>query len=210
MKRTIVASGVTALVLGLSAQGVAADAPSWDYVSAELVVSGDSKVDSDKEDIKGYRLAVAKGFGDFVFVRAGANAYHEEFSGLNLDIGTQFLGVGARYTLPVGNMGIDLWGSVNYERVTIDGIVGTGPGIDLGARAQITPEFDLGLTWKAYGDVDFELEDADYTGYELSAAYTVIPGVAITGSFSNYELDFGGGFKWEYENVFGLGVRLNY
>jgi hypothetical protein len=210
MKRTIMASGVTALVLGLSAQAIAADAPSWDYVSAELVASGDFKVDSEKEDINGYRLAVAKGFGDFAFVRAGANAYHADFSGLKFDFGTQYLGVGARYMLPVGNMGIDLWGSLNYERVTIEGIVGTGPGIDLGARAQITPEFDLGLTWKIYGDVDFDVEDADYTGYELNAAYTVVPGVAITGSFSNYELDFGGGFKLEYENVIGLGVRLNY
>jgi hypothetical protein len=210
MKRTIVASAVSALLLGMSAQAVMADSPNWDYVSLEVVASGDFKEGSAKEDVDGYRLSVAKSFGDFMFARAGANAYHAELFGEKIDFGAQQLGVGARYPLPLGAIGLDLWGSLNWERVTYAGFVGTGPGIDLGARAQITPEFDLGLTWKVYGDVDFDVEDADYTGYELNAAYTVIPGVAIVGSFSNYELDFGSGFKFEYENVLGLGVRVNY
>lgn len=210
MKRTVLACGCAVLLLLVPLQSLAADRPSWDYLSLELVLTGDIEFQVLSEDIKGYRFEAVKSLGDLAFFRGVANVYHIDDAGMDLDMSAYQLGVGARYHVPAGPIPVDLWASLNYERVSIGGLVVTGPGLDLGARAQLTPELDLGLVAKVYGDLEVDDIDADYTGYELSAAYAVHPLASLVLSWSNYKLDpdFAGEFK--YKNIVSLGVRLDF
>ncbi len=208
MQRTFLAGSLSALLFGMSFPATALDAPSWDYASLAWVVSGDYEEDPASIDLNGYRLNIVKSLGNMAFVRAMTNAYDISSGGVDIDLSTQQVGVGARY--PVGGaVPLDIWGSVNYERIGFTGIVGTGFGIDLGVRSQVTSKLDLGLTLKVFGDIDFGVFDADYTGYELNATYAVQPDLAALLSLSNYELDEGSG-KGEFKNVIALGIRFNY
>lgn len=210
MDRNIFTGGLTALVMGISVPAFAADTPSWNYLSLELVASGDIEAPGLSEDINGYRLDATKGMGDYLFVRAATNTYHYE-QVTSFDFSTQQLGVGGHFPISAGFMTIDLWGAVNYERVSIEGVVGTGPGVEVGARAMLTPAFELSLSGKVLGDIDFDVIDADYTGYTLAAALNVTPSVAIQGSYNNYELEpEGGGTTLDYSDIIGIGVRMTY
>lgn len=213
MKQTVLMGGAAAMLLGLSAPGVAAEHPSWDYLSLEWVASGDIEVNTAKESLDGYRLEAAKALGEFAFVRAGSNAYTVDANGVDIDLGMQQLGLGFHYPMAVAAGSIDPWAAINYERVTMEGIVGTGAGIDIGVRGMLMPTLELAASGKVFGDLDFgDPGDADYTGYTISATFTVVPKVAIQGSFSNYELDFDdpGIPTFKYKDVIGLGVRLMY
>lgn len=212
MKQFVLMGSAAAMLLGMSAPGLAAEHPSWDHLSLEWVVGGDIDIEGDKEGVDGYRLEAAKGFGDFAFVRAVSNAYHVDIGAVDesLDFATQQLGVGIHYALGAGTMSFDPWASLNYERVSLIGLVGTGAGVDIGVRAMIMPAFEVGAYGKVFGDIDFGGgDDADYTGYTIYGAFAVVPKVAIQASFSNYELDFDPG-KLKYKDVFALGVRLMY
>lgn len=52
--------------------------------------------------------------------------------------------------------------------------------------------------------------DADYTGYSLSAAYRFLPNLSGVLTFSDYKLEISGGGQIDYDSIIGLGVRLHY
>ncbi|MFL6712114.1 MAG: hypothetical protein ACJ8LN_04170 [Sulfurifustis sp.] len=210
MKRAFVV-GISTLILGVSSTGMAASTSAWDYASLALIVNGEVKEGPTSEDLKGYQLDVVKSLGTMAFVRAATNAQHFDQSGLKSDLATQQVGVGARFPVATGAMPIELWGSLNYERVSVAGPVGTGPGIDVGIRSQVTPQLDLNLAFKVYGDLSFGSgNDADYTGYSLSAAYRFLPNLSGVLTFSDYKLEISGGGQIDYDSIIGLGVRLHY
>jgi hypothetical protein len=202
--------GICVFALSVSPSIMAANGPSWNYVSLGLVASGDLEIESFvDEGISGHRLEVAKSLGDMWLFRAVVNANQIDagFGDVDMDAGTQQWGFGARF--PVATR-TDLWGSVNWERYTLEGIVGTGPGIDLGVRSQITEAVDLGLTLKVLGDISFDGDlEGDYTGYELMAAYAVTPATAVNFSFSSFTLDLEGD-EIEFKNVVNLGLRFRF
>ena len=204
------AGGCAALLLFAPLQGLAAERPSWDYLSLGLVLTGDIEQGAFSKDLKGYRLEAVKSPGGVPFFRAVANAYHVDDSGLDIDLSTHQFGVGARYHVPAGPVPVDLWASLNYERVDIAGMLATGPGLDLGARARLTPELDMGLIVKVYGDLEVHNIDFDYTGYELNAAYAVLPRASVLLSWSNSKLEPDVGGEFEYKNIVSLGVRMDF
>lgn len=208
--QTVLATTLCTLLMGVSAQSGAATPTSWDYMSLEFVAAGDYEEGGFSEDLEGYRFEAAKGLGDFMIIRAASNAYLVEDVGVSYDLSTQQLGAGAHFPIATGPVTLDLWGTLNYERFSYVGLVGTGPGVDLGLRAQLTREFELGVTAKVLGDIDFgDGVDGDFTGYTLSAAYQIIPKLAIQGSFSNHKLEVMGE-DLEHNGVVGVGVRLYY
>ena len=213
MQQKLMTGLSTSLLLAMSSPGFAAEAPSWDYLSLEWVVSGDAEINGFEEDINGFRWDAAKGLGDFAILRAGSNAYYfeEPDSDVKLDIATEQFGAGAHYTISQGAIPIDLWGSANYERVSLIGVVGTGPGVDIGVRTMFSPAIEMGVTGKVFGDIDFGDVDADYTGYTVYGDFFVTRNMAIQASFSNYELDVDDTDEtFDYSSVVGLGVRINY
>jgi hypothetical protein len=207
MKR-ILLTGATALILAAPMQTLAADGPSWDYLSLAWVATGKLKESGFSENIKGYRLDAVKSLGEVAFIRASVNAYDID-EGMDLDVSPMQIGVGARYRVPAGPMPVDVWGSLNYERLNLGPEVMTGPGVDLGVRAQVMPALDIGLTAKVYSDLDTQGADIKYTGYELSGAYAVHPQASILLTWSDHELKIESD-KLKFENVVSLGVRFNY
>lgn len=213
MKQKALTGALGALLLGISVPGFSA--PSWDYLSLEILLDGN--IDSGTSvDLEGYRVDAAKSLGDFVFARASSNSYDVDGNDVDptltdaaLDFSTQQLSLGVHNPIPLGMMTMDIWASGNYERISLGGIIGTGPGIDVGVRALFTPVFEIGVSGKVLGDIDFDdLGDADYTGYSVTAGFALMPGFIVQGSYNMYELDFDQGSTIDYDEIIGLGVRL--
>ena len=128
----------------------------------------------------------------------------------NVDFSAHRIGIGARFPISGGRSPIELWGALNYERVVVEGSVGYGPGIDIGLRSQLTPQFDLDLAVKIFGDIDFDDFDADYTGYELTGAYKLRPDLSLLVSYGSYEVDLDGGPSIDLDGMISVGLRLHF
>jgi len=201
-----IASCAFVLMFGLSSVSLAAG-PTWNSLSASWVVSGDLESGSVSYDLEGFQFSATKSLDDMFFVRAVANNIGVKAGGTVTDVSTQQIGVGARFgVIP----GMDLWGAINYDRMSFAGIVGTGLGLDVGARWQAMKELELGLTYKYSKNLDFDVGDGELTGYELNAVYDVTPKLGVMLTFSNYSVDINGGVgaNYDYKNVIGLGARL--
>ncbi len=193
----------------IASPGIAADTLSWDNLSVAWIATASIDVGSPgDEDLKGYRLAGTAGITDILFVSALVNTYHVS-DGNDFDVSTQQISAGARYSIPNVPFPLHIWGSLNYERISEGGEIGTGPGIDVGVRAMVYPGVDLGLTVKPWSDVGFDNFDVKYTGYELSAGYTFLPSTAFTLAWSNHSSDEGS-YRIRYRNVIAMGLRYQY
>jgi len=202
MKRAF-ASGAAALLLGVSAGALAADT-SWDQASISWIVAGDLE----DNDLEGYRFDFTKSLGDTFFVRAAADL--REWDNMSGDVSASRFGVGVRYPISTGTAPVELWGSLNYERLAA-GVTAYGPGIDIGVRSQVTPELDLNLAFKVLGDIeDDDGDEFDYTGYEVSAAYRLQRDVSLLISYGSYELEDGGGDTEKLSGILSVGVRFHY
>lgn len=207
MMNRIVAGGTAALMLGFSSI-VLAQGPTWNYMSASWVVSGELEAGSTSEDLEGFQFEAVKSLGDMFFVRVAANNLGFDIGGGTADISNQQLGGGARFGVASG---VDLWAAVNYDRFVLEGIVGTGFGLEAGVRWQVMKDLELGLTYKNSPNIDFNMGDGKLSGYQLSAVYNVSPmiGVMLTLSSNTIDLD-GVPSDIDIKNVVGLGVRLAY
>ncbi|MCC5810448.1 MAG: hypothetical protein JJU06_08740 [Ectothiorhodospiraceae bacterium] len=208
MDQGFVRALVVALLLCFASPLLAADKISWNNLSLAWIATGDLEIGSSSRDLKGYRLAGTASLTDFIFVGAIVNSYHVA-DGSDFDMSTQQIGVGARYSLPNLPLPLDVWTSLNYERLSEGGELATGPGVDLGVRALVYPALELALAVKPWSDLNFDSYDVEYTGYELSAAYSVIPSAALTLALGNHTSDEGT-YKIRYRNVVALGVRYQY
>lgn len=207
MMNRIVAGGAVALMFGFST-AVLAQGPTWNYMSASWVVSGELEAGSTSEDLEGFQLTATKSLGDMFFVRVAANNLGADIGFAVVDFSNQQLGGGARFGVASG---VDLWAAVNYDRFALDGLVGRGFGLEAGVRWQVMKELELGLTYRNSPNVDFDLGDGKFSGYELSAVYNVTPmiGALLTISSNTFEID-GSSSSIDTKNVVGLGVRLAY
>jgi len=199
--------GCAAAMLYASCSVAMAESPSWNYVSAAWVLGGDFKEDAIKEGLDGYQVSAVKSLGNMFFMNIGATNTHFDFGGIHNPFAKQQIGAGARFTVAKG---IDLWGSLNYDRVEYyEGAIGNGFGIDIGVRALVTNALELGFTYKHSPSIDFDAVDAELTGYELSGVYNVSPKTGILLTYASHELKFDNfPQKDEWDGVIGLGVRL--
>lgn len=213
MRKIATTTCLSAILATVSAPSLAANPPSWDYMSLEWVAAGDAEINTDY-DMEGYRFTAAKSLSDNIFVQAQSNEYNVSANDRKYDSGVRQVGIGGHYPIASGATTIDLWGSANYLRTTVEGLVGTGPSIDVGARTLISNNFEIGITGKVYGRVDFNVPDteADYTGYTVDASYFFRPDVAIRVSLNNYkvEIDRPSTDPIKYKNVVGIGVHFTY
>ena len=210
MNNKFTISGFVAVLLGVSGSVLAAGPSPWDSISVSLVLSGDLEAGA-SQDLSGYRFDFTQSLGDMAFVQGAANVYAADGPSADRDFSAHQIGVGARYPISAGAILIDLWGTINYERVSLAGTAGKGPGIDVGVRAQPARQFDLNLALKIYGDMDFKSFEADFTGYEISAAYRINSELSLLLSYNDYELDpDGAGGNFEWSGIISLGVRFHF
>lgn len=213
MSRFVSRIFMAAILATASFSALAVESPSWDYMSLGWIVTGKNEIGSNSYDTKGYTFDASKSFFKYMIVRAESNEYDASISGAHADMATGQVGLGGHFPLYAGPVTFDMWGAGNYQRVAIEGLVGTGPSVDLGLRTSFSKIVEVGLSGKVYGKVDFTLPDskAKYTGYTVKAAFFITPMVAVQGSLNNYQLKLDStGEKLKYKNVFGLGVKFAY
>ncbi|WP_323775207.1 outer membrane beta-barrel protein [Alcanivorax sp.] len=177
-----------ATLMGATGQHAFADAPSFNYVQFDYVVSGDSEVNPDgapSESLdlqQGFGLQGGFEIGDYVMVLgrhlsldydddAGAGLTGVENTALN---DMTFIGVGAHF--PLADM-VDLYGAVGFSRPTLVGMAGEGYGLEVGARAS----FDMvtASLWYNMGDTETDASvgsgsveiDPELLGLDVAIAF---------------------------------------
>jgi hypothetical protein len=201
-KRVLVAvAGVSLLAM---ASSVMAKGISWDYVAIAWTLSGELEEEPGSVDLKGYQLAAVKSLGDVMFfsLRSDVNVLGD--GPVDIEYAVNQFGVGGRFAVAPN---VELWGSLNYEHIGIP-FVGVGPGADIGVRWQATDTLGLDVTAKVASNVDFEVTDGPYTGFDVVGIYSATPTTAITLSYSDHTLKLEG--KAEFSGVTRLGVRLEF
>ena len=151
-----------ATLMGATGQHAFADAPSFNYVQFDYVVSGDSEVSSggvsDSLDLqRGFGLQGGFEIGDYVMVLGRhLSLDYDDDQGFGLT-GVEntalndmtFIGVGAHF--PLADV-VDLYGAVGFSRPTLVAMAGEGDGLEGGARAN----FDMvtASLWYNMGDTE--------------------------------------------------------
>lgn len=158
-----VAALTFAAMVAVAAQPALADAPSFNYVQFDYIVSGDSEIDtgpaSESLDLQqGYGLQGAFEIGDYVFVmgRHMSLDYEDEIGFIVGDVvdnsivnDMTFVGVGGHYL--VADL-VDIYGAVGFSRPTFFSIAGEGYGLEVGARANF--EMVTASLWYHMGRTD--------------------------------------------------------
>ncbi len=161
MNKKISVFAIAALA-GAISQTAMAEAPSFNYVQFDYVVSGDSEVSSgglsDSLDLQqGFGLQGGFEVGDYVMV-LGRHLSLDYDDDLGFALGEAdnaafndmtFIGVGAH--LPVADM-VDIYGAVGFSRPTFIGFAGEGYGLEVGARANF--EMVTASLWYNMGETD--------------------------------------------------------
>lgn len=162
MNKKVAALIVAAMVAALG-QPALADAPSFNYVQFDYIVSGDTEIKSggvsESLDLQqGLGLNGAFEIGDFAFVMGRHMSLdYEDDLGLSLASEIEnsvvndmtFVGVGGHYL--VGDL-VDLYGAVGFSRPTFLNISGEGYGLEIGARANF--EMITASLWYHMGRTD--------------------------------------------------------
>ncbi|MEP5231379.1 MAG: outer membrane beta-barrel protein [Alloalcanivorax sp.] len=151
-----------ATLMGATGQHAFADAPSFNYVQFDYVVSGDSEIKQDgfpSESLdlqQGFGLQGGFEIGDYVMVmgRHMSLDYKDDEIGFGLAENTAlndmtFIGVGAHF--PLADI-VDLYGAVGFSRPTLISAAGEGYGLEFGARANF--EMVTASLWYNMGDTD--------------------------------------------------------
>ena len=151
-----------AALAGAISQTAMAEAPSFNYVQFDYVVSGDSEISegglSESFDLQqGFGLQGGFEIGDYVMVM-GRHMSLDYEDDLGFALGEAdnaafndmtFIGVGAH--LPVADM-VDIYGAVGFSRPTFIGFAGEGYGLEVGARANF--EMVTASLWYNMGETD--------------------------------------------------------
>lgn len=150
-----------ATLMGATGQHAFADAPSFNYVQFDYVVSGDSEISgsgapSESFDLQqGFGLQGGFEIGDYVMVMGRhLSLDYEDDVGFGVAENATlndltFIGVGAHF--PVAEM-LDLYGAVGFSRPTLLNAAGEGYGLEVGARANF--EMVTASLWYNMGDTD--------------------------------------------------------
>ena len=213
-----------AALAGAISQTAMAEAPSFNYVQFDYMVSGDSEISeggvSESFDLEqGFGLQGGFEIGDYVMVmgRHLALDYEDDegffTSAENVAFNDMtFIGVGAH--LPVADM-IALYGAVGFSRPTFTGFSGEGYGLEVGARANF--EMVTASLWYNMGDTDTKVGsdsldiDPELLGLDVAISFAPDAPELVLGyvdatheiESDNFEVDV------DYDH-FSIGVRKSF
>ncbi len=147
---------IAAATLGWTGASMAA-APSWNYAEARYTVDGRMPWISSGERmyLDGVALEGAAAFGDYVFVRAGADNLTGRLAidpGEYVDVQAQdwsHVGVGGHYPLTLAGVTTDFWAELSLDRVGVFGLAGNGFGYGLGARTALNDRWETEVWYRA-------------------------------------------------------------
>lgn len=200
------------LLLGLGAALAAAPAAAqeagrYDYLEARYTLLGDVS-NGGSEDATGLGLEGAKSLDDMFFVRI-ATDLHDVDNGGDGDTAIDLFSIGPGVRVPLNtDMPVDLWGALNYERLSAGGRAATGFGLDAGITVMFNRTLRAGFSLKA-ATTEAGNDDIDYEVWDIEVAYAVNERLEVVGSLVNGEFDHeapGGDF--DFDNLVRIGVRM--
>jgi hypothetical protein len=224
MNKKISVFAVAALA-GAISQTATAEAPSFNYVQFDYVVSGDSEIKSggvsESFDLEqGFSLQGAFEIGDYGMV-LGRHMSLDYEDDLGLAIAAvdnavfndlTFIGVGAHF--PLADM-LDVYGAVGFSRPTFVSIGGQGYGLELGARANfemITASlwYNMGRTDTKSGPDTVDI-DPEVLGLDVAIEFAPdAPQLVLSYVDATHELELGTTeLDAEYDH-FSIGVRKTF
>ncbi len=184
--------------------------PSWDYVALQLIAHGEFRVPGDEVDLKGYRWQASKALGANYFVAIGHDAQHFRDSGEKVDLSMQRASLGYHRPLTLGPVTVDIWSSLNLERVTFFGQVGRGYSVDLGAKIRPFSGFETGVAVTPYGDIDFNIGALDLTAAEAYLSWDALRNLAVIASYRTAKLKLDSSTSFRYRDLASLGVKFTF
>lgn len=217
-----------AALIGATGQHAFADAPSFNYVQFDYVVSGDSKISqagspSNSLDLQqGFGLQGGFEIGDYVMVmgRHLSLDYDDDqggsFSGVeNTALNDMtFIGVGAHF--PLADV-VDLYGAVGFSRPTLVAMAGEGYGLEVGARANF--EMVTASLWYNMGDTETDASmgagsvdiDPELLGLDVAISFAPdAPELVLGYVDATYEAEIGTAkVDVDYDH-FSIGVRKSF
>jgi len=225
MNKNVTALAFASLV-AVAGQPVLADAPSFNYVQFDYIVSGDTEVKSagasESFDLQqGYGLQGAFEIGDYAFVmgRHMSLDYEDDIGlGLGADLDNAvmndmtFIGVGGHYL--VADL-VDLYGAVGFSRPTLLNIAGEGYGLEIGARANFGMVnaglwYNMGRTDTKAGGDSLDI-DPELLGLDVAIEFAPdAPQLVLSYVDAKHEVKIGNDkLDAEYDH-FSIGVRKTF
>lgn len=215
-------SPIAIAALTLSFPQILLAGQSWDYVELSYTFDGELDTDATKElDYKGFTLDVSSSFNSGAFFLRGQSTSYttsdEELLLPDTDITVvdwTSIGPGIHHTSKVGGMDLDLWGQFTLNRAAFIAVATKGAGAALGARLNVTPEFETSLSYR------FASTDRQYSGtrtvfspsvWTLEALYHLTPSSALRLAYSDGSADIEGGpLSFMHESIDISEVQLGY
>lgn len=205
-------AGTTLVSISLTMPAFAQQSPSWDYLSASLILDGEVSENGNLGDVdQGYRLEGAASLGDYAFFRSRIINHDLDIDGLAVEVPLDFqeFGFGGHYPIHANGVTLAPWGAISYDRVSLEGVL-DGFTVNLGLRALfLDGDLETALEIKQ-GEVDNSAVDADLTALELSAAYYIASNIDAQLTYSNTSLDEDGFDEFDVEDVITLGARFRF
>ena len=181
----------SSLLLLISAQSNA-KAPSFTYVEAEFVASGDINVSSGSlgldVDTDGFALTASAELGIFLIQLSQLELESDEFLGASVEDSITTLGLGLTFELPQTQLygvirgrydNIDLNGGPFFEDDNVDGGI---VGAEIGARVNLTDRFEINAN---IGRPDTD----DGSSFGIGAQFFVTKNLGITVDFNSIEAE---------------------
>ncbi|MED5387577.1 MAG: outer membrane beta-barrel protein [Pseudomonadota bacterium] len=220
-------AGLTfAALVAVAGQPALADAPSYNYVQFDYIVSGDSEIDtgpaSESLDLQqGYGIQGAFEIGDYVMVmgRHMSLDYEDEIGFIIGDVvdnsvvnDMTFIGIGGH--VAVTDM-LSLYGAVGFSRPTFFSIAGEGYGVEVGARANI--EMVTASLWYNASNTDTDVGndtvdiDPEMLGLDVAIEFAPdAPQLVLGYVDATNELDVGTAEADIDYDHFSIGVRKTF
>jgi len=208
MRRIILAIfALPAFVGAGSAQAM--DIANHDYLAARYALRGKADYGNPHGDVTGLGLEASRALGDQVFLRLNSDLYDVDLDGPGSRTALDRFTVGPGIGIPLNTrMPVELWGELDYARLSVGGTAADGFGAHVGLRAQFAERFSGGVTLQT-ANTDAGRRDFDYEAYTLDLAYQINPRVDLTVSLVNGTIKRNGNASdIDLDNVLQLGVRL--
>ncbi len=210
MNKWVMAGGAV-LALGITSPAAFAVEDRFDYFELQGTRTGDLNDEVDIEE--GISLEAAKSANDIVFVRGTVDTFNFDASlpglddGVGTETGVDFMSVGPGVGVPLGMFHV--WGQVSYDRLNYGGVVGNGPGAEVGATIGPADGMQLGVTAHR-GEPNFSgTDDVEYDLYTVDGRLPVGDTTHLVVSYQEGTLDTADG-DVDLNEVVGLGLRLGF
>lgn len=202
-------AGGAILALGMLAP-VHAQADRFDYFEFQGTRTGEIDGPTGTVDVEeGVSLDAATSANDVVFIRGQVDTFNLEPlpDASDAESGIDLLSVGPGVGLPLGPLHVH--GQVAYERLNYGGLVGNGPGAEVGATVGPADGVRVGISARR-GEPSFSgTDDIEYELYAIDGRVRVAEDTDLVAGYQEGTFETEGG-DTDLNEVVSLGLRFGF